>query len=423
MILFELWRETVHKFPNDLALLEVATGRTWTFAQLEAAAAAMQPSSRSEIVFPQSQSAAFITTLLIGWRTGLPVCPIEPNQPTPDFQARPPDGAHLKITSATAGASRLVLFKAEQLIADAENIVTTMELRREWPNLGAISLAHSYGFSNLVLPLLIHGIPLILLDSPMPARVLEAARLVPHLTIAGVPALWRTWHETNAIPKNTRLAISAGAALPLALEQAVFQKHRLKIHNFYGASECGGIAYDASAAPRANAELAGAPLRNVRLSIHSDGCLKVQSQAVGQSYFPSPDPRLSGGIFQTSDLAEIENGTVFLRGRATDVIHVAGRKISPEPIEAALLAHPAVRECVVFGVPSEGGVRGETVVACVSLNEEMSATALRESLSSVLPAWQVPREWWFVDGMHPNSRGKISRSEWRRRYLARDPSL
>ena len=49
----------------------------------------------------------------------------------------------------------MVAFTAAQLMADAENIVTTMGLRPDWPNLGVLSLAHSYGFSNLVLPLLL----------------------------------------------------------------------------------------------------------------------------------------------------------------------------------------------------------------------------------------------------------------------------
>jgi len=40
------------------------------------------------------------------------------------------------------------------------------------------------------------------------------------------------------------------APLPLSLECAVFEQHGLKIHNFYGTTECGGIAVDASATPR-----------------------------------------------------------------------------------------------------------------------------------------------------------------------------
>ncbi len=160
----------------------------------------------------------------------------------------PPKGCvHLKWTSATTGHARLIAFTAEQLAADAAQIVAAMGLRPDWPNLGVISLAHSYGFSNLVLPLLLHGIPLILAPSPLPEIIRRAAAQEPAVTLAAVPALWRAWHEAGGVPAQVRLAISAGAPLPLNLEQAVFAASGIKIHNFYGASECGGIAYDASA--------------------------------------------------------------------------------------------------------------------------------------------------------------------------------
>ena len=81
--------------------------------------------------------------------------------------------------------------------ADAENIVATMGLRADWPNLGVISLAHSYGFSNLVLPLLLHGIPLILAPAPLPEIIRRAAESRKSITLAAVPAMWRAWHEAG----------------------------------------------------------------------------------------------------------------------------------------------------------------------------------------------------------------------------------
>ena len=89
-------------------------------------------------------------------------------------------------------------------MADAENIVATMGLRADWPNLGVISMAHSYGFSNLVLPLLLHGIPLILAPAPLPEIIRRAAENEPAITLAAVPAMWRAWHEADAIPPGVR---------------------------------------------------------------------------------------------------------------------------------------------------------------------------------------------------------------------------
>jgi acyl-CoA synthetase (AMP-forming)/AMP-acid ligase II len=47
----------------------------------------------------------------------------------------------------------------------------------------------------------------------------------------------------------------------------------------------------------------------------------------------------------------------------------------------------------------------------------LTGETLRQFALEQLPAWQVPREWWFVDGLETNRRGKLSRAEWRKRYL------
>ena len=95
--------------------------------------------------------------------------------------------------SGSTGAPRGVWFSAEQLQADVDQIVPTMGLRREWPNVGVISLAHSYGFSNLVLPLLLHGIPLILGANALPGTVERLLEVHGPVTLPAVPAMWRAW--------------------------------------------------------------------------------------------------------------------------------------------------------------------------------------------------------------------------------------
>jgi acyl-CoA synthetase (AMP-forming)/AMP-acid ligase II len=324
---------------------------------------------------------------------------------------------HLKLTSATTGDSRLVAFNSSQLLADSDNIVRTMGLRPDWPNLGVVSLAHSYGFSNLVLPLLLHGIPLILVGSALPEAVRAAARMKDAVTLAAVPALWQAWMDSDSIPANVQLAISAGAPLTLALEQAIFDRYGTKVHNFYGSSECGGIAYDRSDSPRTDASLAGSALKGVDLKIASDGCIEVRSAAVAQTYWPQATAELGQGVFRTKDMGEISDGLLHLRGRAGDQINVAGRKVLPEAIEAVLAEHPQVRACLAFGVPSNDAQRGDTIVACVAGKATELGHSLKQFALTHLPAWQVPRDWWFVDNLEANERGKLSRAEWRKRYL------
>lgn len=418
-MLYDCWRRLAGRRADETAISDLASGRSWSFAQLATAAETLQPPP-GPVVFPQGTNAEFVISVLRGWRANAVVCPLEPAQAAPNIPASvPSQTVHLKTTSATTGAPRLIAFSAEQLKADADNIVATMGLRPEWPNLAIISLAHSYGFSNLVLPLLLYGVPLLLTGSALPETLRRAGQLAPDLTLAAVPALWQTWHDAAAIPPNVRLAISAGAPLPLALEHAVFAKQGLKIHNFYGSSECGGIAYDGTSEPRTDAAFAGEAMKNVEVRIAEGGCIEVRSKAVAESYWPEASASLGSGVFRTSDLGEVVSGRVYLRGRASDQINVAGRKVAPETIEAVLAMHPQVNACLTFGVPSPDTQRGDTIVACIATGPGVAAESIRQYAMEHLPAWQVPREWWFVESLEANGRGKLSRAAWRQRYLQR----
>lgn len=417
-MLFNLWSDIARQHANEPALRDLAAGRQWNFRELARAVETPVPLTQP-IAHPQGNGVEFILTVLRAWRDRVVVCPLEPFQAPPPIPLPPAGCRHLKMTSATSGTARMIAFTEAQLAADALNIVQTMGLRPDWPNLAAISMAHSYGFSNLVLPLLLHGIPLILAPSALPEMVRKAAAGHASLTLAGVPALWRAWHESGAIPPNVALAISAGAPLSIELEQTVHAACGLKIHNFYGSSECGGIAYDDSASPRMEEGLVGRAMRNVDLALSHQGCLQVRSRAVGETYWPMPDDSLENGCFHTSDLAEFREGTLFLRGRMGDLINVAGRKVTPAVIEQMLRLHPSVKDCLVFGTPDSQGERTDRIVACVVAHGLAEAEPLRQFLLRNLPSWQMPRDWWFVDSLNANTRGKISRAEWRQRYLAR----
>ena len=418
-MLYERWQKVVQERQNEIALRDLASGRCWTFSQLNAESEIPLP-GKPAMIHPQGNSPEFILSVLRAWRDGIVVCPLDAHHQPLALASVPPPKVlccHLKITPASRAEPRAVAFTEAQLVADVENIVATMGLRPDWPNLGVISLAYSYGFSSLVLPLLLHGIPLFLVPSPLPVALRCAAHAHWNLTVASVPALWHAWHKAGAILRNVRLAISAGAPLPLSLERAVFQEHGVKIHNFYGSTECGGIAYDATDTPRADETSVGRPLKNVQMEIGKNGALCVRSGAVGETYWPTPESALGGGIFQTCDLAEIAGGEIFLRGRTDDHINVAGRKVSPTIIEQALREHESVAECVVFGVPSGNIDRMDLIVACVAADRTRTKDELKQFLLQRLPDWQVPREWWFVETISTNGVGKPSRAQWRRNFM------
>lgn len=443
------WHALAARRAGDTAVVDLRTGRRWSFGELQAAAteasraaagAGHSPADAESVICPRTTGADFIVDLLAVWESGGVVCPLDEGVPPPDssiwhgMRAAFPRTVLAKTTSGSTGVPRHVLFSAEALAADAAAIVRTMGLRPDLPNIGAISLAHSYGFSNLVLPLILHGIPLVLAASPLPESVRAALDAVGHgvaggrrAVLPGVPAMWRAWHNSGLIePGRIHLAISAGAPLPLDLEHRVWSESGVKIHNFLGSSECGGIAYDRSPRPREDAGLIGSPLDGVHLHADPSGRLVVESPAVALAYWPPDHPAaspaetgLSPGQFRTGDLAEQCDGGWRLLGRAADTLNLAGRKLHPLEIESLLRTHPAVRECLVFGIPASDPARGEEMVAAIAIAADDPAAwnHLTAWLGARLPAWKCPRHWWLCPDLAATVRGKLPRHHWRSRFL------
>ena len=313
MTLYEHWLQVVGATPEAIALTETLSGQTWTFAELQREAE-QAPNPGRGVLEVRGRGSNFIIDTLAGWQGNRVLCPCEGDEFLPEMPAPPAEVCHVKRTSGTTGTPRAVWFTATQLKADVDHIVTTMGLRSDSPNIGVISLAHSYGFSNLVLPLLLHGIPLILVEDPLPGTVERALARFDKVTLPAVPAMWRAWLGAGILNNRIRLAISAGAPLTLPLEQAAYERAHLKIHNFYGSTECGGIAYDRTGIPRTDAACVGHALDGVALSIVDDR-LEVRSGAVALGYADDlSSVTLGQGRFLTTDHAEIEpDGHVLLR--------------------------------------------------------------------------------------------------------------
>lgn len=133
---------------------------------------------------------------------------------------------------------------------------------------------------------------------------------------------------------------------------------------------------------------------------------------VMKGYWNRPDDTaqaLRGGWMHTGDVAwEDEEGYLYIVDRLKDMIVSGGENVYSAEVEAALYAHPAVREAAVFGIPDEKW--GELVTAAVSLKAGQGATAdeLAQHCRGLLAGYKVPRHIEFIDGELPKSgAGKI----------------
>ena len=322
-----------------------------------------------------------------------------------------------KLTSGTTALPRAIGFTADQLEADCDQVCSTMGIGRADTNYGVVALTHSYGFSNLVTPLLCLGVPLVVADDPLPRAIESGLRLTGATVMAAVPAIFRGLLSAASLPETLRLCISAGSLLDPQLAREFHEKFHRKIHSFYGASECGGICYDDSDWISDTHGFVGVPLRGVEIEVPDamEGSkILIHSRAIGVGV-SNPD-----GTFQPPDLLVRRPDGFRIVGRESDLINVAGRKVNPLEIEQVLAGFPGVQESVVCG--GEDAARGEEICALV-VSKAIPELLLRQHCAAGLASWKVPRRFAFVEEMPTNARGKISRRDIAQKFFHCGPRM
>ena len=128
-----------------------------------------------------------------------------------------------------------------------------------------------------------------------------------------------------------------------------------------------------------------------------------------------------GNYYHTGDKAWMdEDGYLWFLGRVDDLIKSSGYRIGPFEVESALVAHDAVLEAAVTGVPDE--VRGQAVKATVVLNAPFSpgeelTKELQNHVKKITAPYKYPRIIEYVEELPKTISGKIKRADIRKKDL------
>lgn len=325
----------------------------------------------------------------------------------------------LKLTSGSTGFPKAILTGESHLIADGERIIRTMGIAEDDTQLAVIPLSHSYGFGNLVMPLLLQGTAIVLRDSFVPAHVLDDAHTFHARVCSGVPYMFNYLAANSPAdgwPSCLQLLISAGARLDTETARAFHARFAIKIHSFYGASETGGIAYDASDAVMDDGHV-GTAMPGVTISLRADdeaaagsGRIVVHSDAVAWRYSEEDDEHafVDGG-FITGDLGFVDtDGRLALTGRASPAVNVAGRKVHPAEVERVLRSMDGIDDVCVIAAPDAR--RGQQILAGIVSRRLTSALEVRQFCAARLPPHKVPRAIIFLPALPLTERGKTDRA-------------
>jgi 2-aminobenzoate-CoA ligase len=236
-------------------------------------------------------------------------------------------------------------------------------------------------------------------------------------------------HDTSTL----RACVSAGETLPVATRSQWKAATGIDIIDGIGSTEMLHIFISATGdAIRPGAT--GVPVPGYVACIVDDDGRPLGPGEVGRLAVKGPtgcrylaDPRqaqyVQNGWNVTGDAyAMDEDGYFWYHARTDDMIISSGYNIAGPEVEEALLAHPAVAECAVVGVPDDD--RGHIVKAFVVVAEGTEgdgalATALQDFVKASIAPYKYPRAVEFVTQLPRTQTGKLQRFKLRAQEVAR----
>jgi O-succinylbenzoic acid--CoA ligase len=299
--------------------------------------------------------------------------------------------------------------------------------------LAVLPLFHVGGLS-IVIRAAIYGIPIVLHRAFDPAAVNRAIDENGVTIVSVVSAmLRRLLDDRGAVPYPAalRCILLGGGPVPQPLLEDCAARG-VPVVQTYGLSETASqVATLAPADALRKLGSAGKPLLPTELRIDRAGVpasagevgeILVRGPTVMQGYINRPDATteaLRDGWLHTGDLGYLdEEGYLYILSRRTDLIISGGENIYPAEVEAILLAHPAVEEAAVVGLPDARW--GEVPAAAVKLRRgpTLSEDQLIEFCRARLAAYKLPRSIRFVGALPRNAAGKVLRKQVRSLFVS-----
>ena len=436
--------------PRALAILDMDADRSFSRDEISALADRLAPlackaASGSRVVAIQApNSPELVAVILAAWREGLIPLPVDRERSEgetlaiagalgceqflrgksmesvpvdkPVAAVLPADTGVLKLTSGSTGEPRAVAVTRRALESGVTQICTTMGIEARDRNLTTLPLAHSYAFDNVLGPLALLGTPAVLLSDLVPRRLARVLRDTGVTVWPAVPMLLDLLSRSKLGAENLagslRLVISAGAPLPLSIREAFAQRFGVRPRTFYGATECGGIAFDRQGLGDVPDGCVGRPLDGVEVELQDVdegvGRILVRSSSTAIGSFPQPSAEIESGAVLTPDLGRFDTlGRLHLLGRVGEFVKIQGHKVYPLEVERVVRSVPGVLDVAV--VPRARSSVSEGLRAVVAAVRGVKRQDILDACEKLLPAHKIPRSVEIRSVLPRNERGKIDR--------------
>jgi fatty-acyl-CoA synthase len=352
-------------------------------------------------------------------------------------------------TSGTTGMPKAVVYshRGTYLHAMAMCMVDSLAISEQERILPVVPLFHACGW-GLPYAAPLTGADLVFAGADCSpealARVISQERVT---WAAAVPTIWTSLlplAESGSVDLSSlRVLGVGGSATPRALMEA-YDALGITILQIWGMTETTPVA--AVSRPRrrhrgaAEPELLNARLKTGTISAGLEaricdpetgaelpwdgetvGELECRGPWVATEYHGGMPEKFHDGWLRTGDMASMESDGYFrIVDRSKDLVKSGGEWISSVELEGACLAHPAVREAAVVGIPSKKWDERPVVVVSLHAGESLSLDSLRTFLTGRVAKWWLPDDVVVVDEVAKTSVGKYDKKAIRAQLAGRE---
>jgi acyl-[acyl-carrier-protein]-phospholipid O-acyltransferase/long-chain-fatty-acid--[acyl-carrier-protein] ligase len=334
----------------------------------------------------------FYARLLRAWISGSDALP-----------GKADDSAVILFTSGSEGTPKGVVLSHANLLANVDQVTSTIPLLPTDRVFNALPMFHSFGLTGATLMPILKGTPVFLYPSPLHYRAIPELVYDEAATILFGTPTFLSGYAKKAHPYDffsVRYVFSGAERLSDAVRMTYQERFGIRIFEGYGATETApALAVNSPFHNKRGTVGRLLPGIDRRLEsvpgITEGGRLWVKGPNIMKGYLRIENPGvlqpLSDGWYDTGDIVAIdEHGFVSIKGRAKRFAKIGGEMVSLTAIEQALeSAWPGSLNAVV-SLPDPR--KGERLVLMTSFKEASREKVMAELRGRGLPELAIPRE-------------------------------
>lgn len=341
----------------------------------------------------------------------------------------PSDPIFILYTSGSTGWPKGVLYTHAMLHWNSVNTSFSILVNTESRTVNCMPPFHTGGWNVLLTPFMHHGGYTCLLKKFDAETVLQALGTERATDFMGVPTMLRRMTEADAFEtvdlSSLHYILAGGEPMPIPAIQT-WNRKGVPIRQGYGMTEAGPnltSLHHEDAISKAGS--IGRPNFFVETKIVDEsgqacppnvaGELLIRGPMVTPGYWGNETATreaIVDGWLHTGDLVKATaEGYLYVVDRIKNMFISGGENVYPAEVERALLAHEAISEAVVVGVPDARW--GQVGKAYLVLKQGMALdhTQVREHCLKHLAKYKIPKHYKKVDSLPKGDTGKIDRKK------------